>query len=455
MAIEHDLTAAPIPRLIRQISLPVMVGFFFNTMFNVVDTYFGGKISTDALAAMSFSFPVFFLIIIFDAGTSTGITAIIANILGSKKAEVVHKYAAQSVSFALMVALVLTIMGLSLAPFLFRVLGAGGTALALALQYINILLLGSVFFMIVSVMNALLQAAGDTRTYRNFLIVGFLLNVVLDPWFLYGGFGMPAFGFRGVALSTVLIEFCGALYLSRRVIRTDFIAHAVIRDFRPSLRIFREIAQQSVPASLNMATIGVGIFIITSFIGRFGENAVAAYGIATRVEQIVLLPTIGLTIACLAIVGQNNGAGKPDRIRETYRLCLRFGIVVMAVGGALIFVFARTLMGFFTSDTNVLGIGSHYLRIAAFISIAYPILFVTISFLQGMKRPLYALFIGAYRQIFAPLIVFPFLIPVFGTSIDGVWWGIFGITWSAAIITLGYARYVFVGVMVRETQTLS
>lgn len=442
MTLEHDLTSKSIPKLIRQVSLPVMVGFFFNTMFNVVDTYYGGRISTDALAAMSFSFPVFFLIIIFDAGASTGITAVIANILGAKEMKLVHKYAAQSISFMLLISVFLTVLGLSVSPYLFQSLGAHGAVLTLALEYMNIILYGSTFFMLASVFNTLLQSAGNTRIYRNFLVVGFFLNVILDPWFLYGGFGLPTIGFQGIALATILIEFFGVLYLFWHVLRTDYVSRVVLRDFFPDLHIFREIARQAIPASLNLTTIGAGIFIITYFIGRFGENAVAAYGIATRVEQIALLPTIGLTIACLTIVGQNNGAQKFDRVRETFRLCLRYALTVMAAGGVLIFAFSGRIMEFFTTNAGVSAIGSHYLKIAVFIFLAYSILFIAVSLLQGMKRPLYPVFIGLYRQILAPVVVFPLLSNYFHLGIDGIWWGIFSVTWSAAIVTFWYARHI-------------
>lgn len=440
--IEHkDLTTEPIPKLIKQIALPVCIGFFFNTMFNVVDTYFGGQISTVALAAMSLSFPVFFLIIIFDSGISTGTTAVIANALGAK--EDAQKYAAQSISFGLIVSCIVTLTGLLLAPSLFMLLGASGEYLSLALQYMDVIFCGAVFFLMISVFNSLLQARGDTRTYRNFLIAGFCLNVILDPWFLYGGLGVPALGLRGVALATVVIEFLGMIYIFNRTLKTGLVSKDTFKNLWPEKKAFMEIVKQAIPASLNLVTIGVGIFVITYFISRFGENAVAAYGIATRVEQISLLPTIGITIACLTIIGQNNGAKKFDRVKTTLKTCLRYGLSIMAIGSLLTYVFSELIMEFFTGNPDVIAIGAHYLKIAPFIFFAYTILFITISALQGMKKPMYAVWIGVYRQILVPIALFWILINILGVGIDAVWWGVFGITWSAAIITGFYAKYVF------------
>lgn len=443
MSEDNNLTTAPIPKLIKKISIPVMVGFFFNTMFNVVDTYFGGQISTEALAALSLSFPVFFLIIIFDSGLSTGATAVIANALGAKEIDKAKRLVAQSISLGFIIGLVLTLVGPLVSPLLFQLLGASGDYLALAVEYMDIIFSGAVFFTMIAILSAVLQAAGNTIAYRNFLVGGFFLNVILDPWFLYGGIGLPAMGFNGVAIATVLIQIFGSIYLWSEAAKRGLVGKHTWREMKPSLHYYFEIIKQAGPASLNMVTIGAGIFVITYFINKFGQDAVAAYGIATRVEQIVLLPTIGLTIASLSIIGQNNGARRFDRVKETLKKCLEYGIVIMIAGGVLIFAFSRVIMEFFTDSLNVISIGAHYLKIASGITVAYAILFITVSALQGMKRPMYAVWIGIARQLVAPILIFTFLIGYLQTGIDGVWWGIFGITWSAAVVTMLYVKHVF------------
>jgi len=439
---DNNLTEAPVKDLIKKIALPVSIGFFFNTMYNVLDTYFGGKISTEALSALSLSFPVFFLIIIFDSGTSTGTTSLLANTLGEKDFEKAKKYSAQAISFGLAVSVIITVLGLYLSPSIFKLLGAKGEYLDISLTFMNTIFYGSVFFMMISVLNSTLQASGDTRTYRNFLIMGFFLNLIFDPWFLYGGLGIPSMGIRGIALATVAVEFIGCIYIIFRSKKTGLISMETFKYLKPELEAWKSIASQAIPASMNMATIGVGIFVITYFISNFGENAVAAYGIATRIEQIALLPTIGLTIAALSIIGQNNGAKKYERIKETLRLCLRYGVTIMFVGACLLFFAKEKLMSAFTNDPDVINIGSHYLTFACIIFLAYPLLFITVSALQGMKKPMYAVWIGLYRQILAPILIFSVLTKIFNWGIDGIWWGIFGITWSAAIITVLYGRFI-------------
>jgi putative MATE family efflux protein len=409
-------------------------------MFNVVDTFFGGLISTQTLAALSLSFPVFFVIIAMASGFSTGTTALIGNALGAGNRNEARLFGIQGISFGVLISFIMTWVGLYASPYLFSVLGASDDYLSTCLIYMNTIFLGTVFFMLVHMLNAILVALGDTRSFRNFLIAGFLLNIILDPWFIYGGLGIPPLEIAGIALATVLIQLSGGVYMGIKVYKTGLVSNKSMRDILPKPGYFKEIARQGFPASLNMITVGVGIFVITYFISKFGKEAVAAYGIATRVEQIVLFPTIGLNTATLTIVAQNNGAKLFGRIRETLALALRYGGILMGIGTIGVFLLAEQLMGLFTSDEKVVEIGATYLRIAAFVFYAYVILYVNVAALQGVKRPMYAIWIGLYRQIIAPIIVFYFLTQILDFGLMAIWWGIFSVTWSAAVITFFYAR---------------
>ena len=437
---DNQLTTRSIPRLIRQIAIPASVGYFFNTMFNVVDTYFGGLISTQALAALSLSFPVFFIIISMGTGISTGATALMATALGAGDRAEARLFAVQGIGFGVLTGLILTFVGFYASPFLFLVLGASADYLATCLRYMNTLFCGTVFFMLNYMLNAILNASGDTKSFRNFLILGFFLNALLDPWFIYGGLGLPPMDVLGIALATVLVQLMGSLYLGLKVLAAGLLSGATAADARPRLEPFRQIARQGFPASFNMMTVGIGIFVITYFISHFGKEAVAGYGIATRVEQIVLLPTIGLNIATLTIVAQNNGARMFHRIGETVTTALKYGGFLMAMATCGLFAFAETMMAVFTDDAQVMAIGSSYLRIASFVLYAYVILYVNVASLQGIKRPMFAIWIGLFRQIAAPFTVFYLFTHVFAFGLQGIWWGIFSVTWSAALITVFYAR---------------
>ena len=170
MDTDNGLTTKPIPGLIAQLAIPASIGMFFNTMYNVVDTYFSGLISTEAIAALSLSLPSIFVILAIGFGISTGATALIANTLGAGDEKKAQRYAIQSVSFTFLLSMALTLIGFFAAPYLFRFLGASGTYLAISLSYINIIICGLVFFSLTFVLNAILTAQGDTKTFRNVLI---------------------------------------------------------------------------------------------------------------------------------------------------------------------------------------------------------------------------------------------------------------------------------------------
>ena len=318
MTQQNPLTTEPIPKLVRRIAIPACIGYFFNTMYNVVDTYFAGLISTQALASLSLSLPVYFIIIATGTGVSTGATALIANAMGAGKREGAKLYAAQAISFGILTALALTVFGLLVSPFLFRVLGATGEYLSMVLDYMNTLFLGTVFFMVLYMLNAILNGQGETKPFRNFLIVGFFLNIGLDPWFMYGGLGVPAMGVVGIALATLVAQMVGCVYLAYKVLQRGLLSKQDLANALPRLEPFKEIARQGLPASVNMLTVAMGIFVITYFVSRFGKEAVAAYGSAMRIEQIALVPTIGLNVATLTLVAQNNGARLFHRIREVF-----------------------------------------------------------------------------------------------------------------------------------------
>jgi putative MATE family efflux protein len=435
-----DLTSAPIPQLVRRLAIPAGTGFFFNTMFNVVDTWYGGQLSTSALAAMSLSFPVFFLVLAIGSGVSTGATTLIGNALGRKNHDEARLYLSQSLSFALINAVLLTTAGLTLAPHIFTLMGARGEYLAHALSYMNVIFGGSIFFLLNFVMNAILNSHGNTTAYRNFLIGGFFLNLALDPLFMYGWAGFPALGLAGIALATVLIQCLGMFYLFSQVARTGSMPTLRLTDLQPRWSYFRELFKQGFPSSLNMMTISLGIFIITWYVGRFGEQAVAAYGIGTRIEQIALLPVMGLNISTLALTAQNYGAERFDRIRETLTVSLRYGVLFAAIGTAGALLYSRELMGFFTSDRAVIDAGVGFLAVEAYVLPAYVLLYISISTMQGIKMPMFGLIIGLYRQIAGPVFVFHLLTTIMGLGLPGIWWGIFSVTWSAALIVVLYVR---------------
>lgn len=433
-----SLTTDPIPQLIWRIAMPMSVGMFFNTMFNVVDTLCAGWLGTESQAALSLSFPLYFVVFATGSGISQGATALLANALGARDTAEARRVFAQSLLFVVVAGVLISLAGWLVAPSLFRLLGAEGAYLSTVLEFMNVILGGGVFFLLPMILNSVLSAQGTTWVYRNFLIAGLVANIVLNPLLMWGWVGLPALGVAGIALSTVLVQVGGAVFLWSHVRKVEYCHDFRRDDFKPNLQVLQRIAGQAIPAALNMLTIALGVFVITWFVKHFGKEAVAATGIATRIEQIVLMPAIGLNAAVLSIVGQNHGAKLPHRVREAWLTNVKIGAGLMLIGGLLVWLLRDPAMRLFTQDQVVIGHGRDYLCCSSLALAAYPILFVTVFAMQGIKQPAYGLWMGLYRQLVAPVLVFHTLAFTLGWGLWGVWWGICIVTWSAALFALGW-----------------
>jgi putative MATE family efflux protein len=449
----QSLTTAPVPKLLLSIAIPASIGFFFNTMYNVVDTWVAGQISGEALAALSLTFPVFFIIIAVSYGVGTGVTALISNELGAQQLSGAKRYATQALSFGLITSLILAIAGYFISPVLFKLLGADGVYLATALAYMQPVFLGSVFLSMTTILSGVLNAIGDTKSFRNVLIFGFFVNLFLSPMLAFGWLGLPALGIFGIAIATIFTNFLGSVYLFRKVWQTELLeTDNLWAHLLPQRKAFTDIATQGFPASFSMMTIAIGSFVITYFVSQYGGNAVAGYGAALRIEQIVLIPGIGINIAVLTLIGQNNGAKRFDRIREIITVGLKYVLLINTVGAILIFFGARYLLKIFTDITEIVAFGSEYLVIAAFISWAYGIIFITDSVLRGLKKPLFPLILGTVRQAVIPIPVFYLVTFVFSLTIIGLWWSVFAIVWVSALVSLAYMYWVLKGYNVNGSE---
>jgi putative MATE family efflux protein len=434
---EMDLTQDDIKVQIKKLAIPASVGFFFHTMYNVTDTYFAGFISTQVLSALTLSFSIFFMMIAIAGGMSEAVTSLVGNALGEKNQDKAVHIALNALFFALFLSLVLTIIGIITTPYLMQLLGAKGAYLQESLDYINIILYASTFFVFSFFINALLNAVGDTVSFRNILIVSSVLNIVLDYWFVMGGLGIEPSGVSGIAFATVITEALTVGYLFYKLMKTSLLNN--YREFTLDKIVFKAFITQGFSPSINMIMMATGIFIITYFAAIYGQEVIAAFGIGMRIEQIILMPTIGLNVAVLVIVSQNNGAKQFERIREALNISLYYGGMISLVGMFLLLVGAEELMHFFSDDRMVIEAGALYLRVEAFILFAFVVIFVHLALLQGIGKPGFIFYISIFRQILAPIVllsIFSFL----GVKVMWIWIGIALIVTFSALVTWQYSR---------------
>ncbi len=444
----NDLTVGSIKSHIRRIAIPASIGMLFNTLFNIVDTIYTGNISTNALAGMSLSFPVFFVVISLGMGLGTGSTALTANSLGEKNYKRFHNLIFNSLSLGMLITVLITVFGgWLIAKPLFNVMGGEAESIKYGLDYIQVIFAGSVFFILSMLFNSILSSQGDTKSYRNVLIVGFFLNLILDPLFILGWFGLPKLGTAGVGLATVIVQAISAVYLGIKVYNSSAFDFELFKKAKVSFKIWKDILAQSIPATLNMMTIALGVFVINYFVIRLaGDATIAAYGAAIRIEQLALLPAIGINTAALTITGQNYGAKNYERIVEVFKKTMLYAVGIMVIAMIVIYPTAPMLIRIFNQDPDVIEAGTVYLRIEYICFTTYVIMNIAISVLQGLKRPGIAIWIGLYRQIIMPIVLFYFLGYALNMGVIGVWWGVVIINWTATVIVLVHTLKVLKGV---------
>ena len=435
------LTKDPIWDLLRKVTIPASVGSLFQTFYNLVDTWFAGKISAEAIGAIAKSFPIFFTIIAVGVGIGAATNAMIGNSIGEKKERIASMYIAQSLLFALFVSILVTMFGLNASNFLLGVMGSDIDGILLTREYLDIIFYGTFIVLIQISLNGTLNAQGDTKSYRNVLIFSFFLNIFLNPLFIWGYGIIPAFGIGGLAIATVISQFIGTIYLAYKVNQCKIREYLKLVCFIPKFDYLNSLAKQSIPIMLSMLFIGVGIFNILYFIGQFGDLATAGYGAALRVEQVLLLPVIGLNTAVLSIGGQNFGAKKFNRIRELYTKALLFGSSFMVMAGIILFFGAEFFVSQFTDNPIAIKHGVIYLKIAALIGPIYPVFFITTAVFQALKKPIYSLYLSVLRLTALPFLSLWYVINIKGGDYNDIFYTVMATNWLmgiAVIIFIGY-----------------
>jgi putative MATE family efflux protein len=438
-----NFTKDKISYLLKKIAIPAATGTLFQSLYTLVDTFYAGKISANALIALSKAFPITFVIIAFGVGILAGTTSLIANTLGEKDDYKAATYLAQSVIYSFLIYILVAFIGLNFASSTLSFMGTEEVNILLTLEYIEIIFLGSIFFFLQVSLNSVLNAQGDTKSYRNILIISFFLNIILNPLFVFGFGIIPAFGVSGLAIATIISQFISLVYILAKVLKSDIIRLISLKFFLIKINLILDLLKQGMPITVSLMLIGLGIYNILFFVSKFGDIATAGYGVALRIEQLLLLPTIGLNTAVLSITGQNFGAKKYERIGEVYFKAIFYGVFTMFVAGLFIFFSGNFLIQLFTNDPEVIYFGVQYLKIAALIGPVYPIFFITNAFFQGIKRPIYSTYINLFRIVILPFATMWLILNYFNGGFVDLFLGLLVINWIFGIFVIIIVKYIF------------
>jgi putative MATE family efflux protein len=406
------------------LAVPISLANVLQTVYQLTDTFWLGRIGAAAVAAVSLSFPVVFVLISLGGGLSVAGAILVAQHRGRGDQDAVDHVASQTLLAIIAVAAALSVVGYIGADDIMRLMGARDEVLEGAVEYLRVSFLGLAFLFVYFVYQSLMRGVGDVVTPFVIVLVTVLLNFLADPLFILGWGPIPAMGVAGAAAATVLTQGIAAviglalLFSGKQAIRLrgrDLLA--------PDIPLLRRMVRLGAPAALEQTTRGLGFAAMATLVAAYPTVTIAAYGIGSRILSFFVIPALGLSMATSTLVSQNIGAGKDRRVDATARLSLLVAFLVLGAAGLAVFPFAEPIVAaFIKDDPAVVAEGAHFLRILAW----------SFGFL-GFAITVGGIFRGAGNTMLALVVtllsVWVFLFPVawvlsFRTPLgaDGIWW---------------------------------
>ena len=398
-------------RSLWSIALPVIVGMAVQTFYSIVDMLFIGQLGGSSIAAVAFNMPLYFFVMGITFGIGTGITATIARAIGEQDKKKADDAAKHGLLIALFMGVSLTVLGLLTGKKVLAMLGSPSELIDESWSYLRVTCYGMIFIVFSIVFRSILAGEGDMKFPVMVAATGTILNIILDPIFIfdldeYGGFGLDM-GVKGAAAASVVSQMIVFFIFIFMLIFKD---HAYItfdmQNFTFSKDIMKEILVVGIPSSVSMIimSFGQGVFNYILIIG-YGPNAVAAYTISGRLDMLMFLPIMGIATGLVTTVGMFAGAKRYDKVRSIINYAISRAFVIVAIASSIVYVLAPSIISLFTNDKNIEEIGVSALRTLCF---TYPFVGIAMPcgrIMQGLGQGIPVLVITALRVLLisAPL----------------------------------------------------
>ena len=395
------------------LAIPIMFGMGIHTLYNMVDMIFIGRLGGDAIAGVAFNMPLFFLMLGLTMGLGSGVTASIARYIGNNNKVNADNSAEHALAMAGAIAVVFTIAGLVLGKDLLAKLGAEGIILELAWDYLYVIVAGLPFMIFSGFFRSILAGEGDMKLPM--LVAGFgtILNIILDPIFIfelenYGGIGF-GLGIKGAALATVV---CQGIVFLIFVYMLFVKKHAYItfnlRDFSPSKVILWDIIKVGIPASLSMVIMALGQGVFNKILIHYSSQTVAAYQVAGRLDMLIFLPIFSIAGGLTTLVGMFYGAREIEALKSIVKYGISRSFFITVCSSAFVYFFAPAFSALFTQDKEIIEVSVGFLRL---MTLVYPFVAIAIScgrVMQGLGKGIPVLVITTVRVlgISAPLALY-------------------------------------------------
>lgn len=415
--VDHELGRIPIGRLLFKMSVPMVISMFMLALYNVVDSIFISRVSEDALSALSLAYPVQFLMVAINIGTNVGMTALISRSLGEKNFDRANDYANHGLFLAIIYSVTFAVLGFLFTKPFFYAMAKNENIRRKGINYLSIVTIISFGFFIQTTFEKMMQATGKTIGSMITQLVGAITNIILDPIFIFGYFGLPAMGTRGAAIATVIGQILGMFvgYILNKKLNKDLEVKLLLLNVRDKskaalksflelttseikLDIIKNIYKVGLPSIIMQAISSFMIFGLNAILIKY-ESAVAVLGVYYKLQSFIFMPLIGLNNGMVPIVSYNFGAHKKDRIYKVIRSALVSGLIIMLIGITLMWTIPDKILEFFNASTLMLATGVHAFKI---ISLHFPLVAPNIilsSVMQATKKEIYSLVASIIRQV--------------------------------------------------------
>ena len=431
------LLQGPVGKTLISLATPMAFGIVAIILFTVVDTFYVGRLGTEPLAAMGFTFPISYIVMSIAMGLSVGTSSTIARAIGEGHQLKVQRLATDGLGLAFLIVTCFSLLGLTNLNTIFSMIGAKGEILELISDYMIPWCLGVGLLVIPMVGNGAIRATGDTKTPATIMIIAGIVNIVLDPFLIFGIGPFPRLELQGAALATVIswgVTFTASLWILGK---REGMIRMPIFDPKHSFDSWRQILHIGIPAAGTNMMEPLSMAVITRMISGYGKEAVAAFGVGGRLEALSLIGIWALSMAMTPFVGQNFGAGNSDRIRGALRFGLRFSLVWGGVVFAVLYLLSGIIAPIFNDDKAVITSVILFLQIIPISYAMYGISTLVNSTFNALGKPLQASLV-----IILHLFVFVLPLAYLGSKVYGLK-GIFvGIAVGNAVV--GIIAYLMV-----------
>jgi putative MATE family efflux protein len=379
-----DLTVGSVPRHLLAFSIPMLVGNMLQSGYSIVNMFWvGNKVGENGLGATAVSLPIMFILIGMAAGATMAASVLVAQYYGAKDYERLKKAVDNSFIICMILSVILTVGGIIFAETLLRLMDTPASIFPLASTYLKISLGGMILLYMMFLISSILRGIGDTVTPLMFMGLAVLTNAILDPFMIMGIGPFPKLGLNGAAWASVIAQSFGLalalIYLNRK---NHFIAIG-FRKLAFDKHMTLLILKIGFPSMVQQSLISIGSFFVTSYVNFFGADAIAAFGVSSRIDMVATMPAIAIGMAATALTGQNLGARKPERVKEIFKWALLLGTIISGFIAILAIAFPRLILSVFIHHEPVLQIGIHYLRIVGPCYFLFALLFVSMGIVNG------------------------------------------------------------------------